>query len=293
MLRKLRLSAELVVFQHTIFALPFAFMGMLLAARGLPSAKVFVLIVVAMVGARTAAMSFNRLTDERYDRRNPRTAGRPLPSGRLSRTWAIGLCVASSALFVLAAAGLNPLCLYLSPLALGLILSYSLTKRFSALTHVHLGASLGLAPVGAWIAVTGRPAFAPVILGVAVCLWTAGFDIIYACQDVGFDRGAGLHSLPARLGVPSALKISAVLHALMVITLAILPFATRLGVAYVLGVVAVAVILVVEHRLVRPDDLSRVNAAFFAANGWISVGLLAATILDLVVAGGWWLQPSM
>lgn len=285
LLERLRLSAELVAFRHTVFALPFAFMGMLLAQRGLPGWPVIGLVTLAMVGARTAAMSFNRLADQRFDSANPRTAGRPLPSGRMGRPWAVGLLVASSALFVAAAAGLNRLCLYLSPLALALILTYSLSKRFTPLTHLHLGVALGLAPVGAWIAVTGRIDAAPLILGLAVTLWTAGFDIIYACQDVEFDRKAGLHSLPARLGVAPALKISSILHALMVIALAALPFTTRLSVAYVAGVVAVAVILVVEHRIVRPDDLSRVNAAFFSANGWISVGLLGATLVDLVVLG--------
>jgi len=278
---RIRLSAELVAFHHTIFALPFAFMGMLLAAGGLPSARTLLLVTLAMVGARTAAMAFNRLADEKFDRLNPRTAGRPLPSGRMSRAWAVGLLAAAAALLVASAAALNPLCLYLSPLALGLILSYSLTKRVTPLTHFHLGASLGLAPVGAWIAVTGSFRMAPLLLGAAVTFWTAGFDIIYACQDVEFDRRTGLHSLPARFGIATALRISSLLHVLMVATLAVLPLAVPLGAAYLAGVAVVGIILVIEHRLVRPDDLSRVNAAFFTANGWVAMGLLAATAADL------------
>ncbi len=280
---RLRLSAELVTFQHTVFALPFAFMGMLLAAEGRPAFHQVLFVTLAMVGARTAAMAFNRLTDERFDRLNPRTAGRPLPSGRLSRTWATGLLAAATVLFLVSAAALNRLCLLLSPLALAIVLTYSLTKQFTTLTHLHLGASLSLAPIGAWIAVTGELALPPIILGSAVMLWTAGFDIIYACQDVDFDRRTGLHSLPARLGIARALRVSSLLHALMVVALLGLPLTLPLGWPYGIGVAAVALILAVEHRLVRPDDLRRVNAAFFAANGWISIGLLVATAVDLFV----------
>jgi 4-hydroxybenzoate polyprenyltransferase len=282
---KIRASAELIALRHTVFALPFAFMGMLLAAGGLPTLRTVGFITVAMVGARTAAMAFNRLADHRFDSENPRTAGRPLPSGRLSRRWARGLLLASSALFVIAAAALNHLCFYLSPLALALILSYSLTKRFTSLTHLHLGAALGLAPVGAWIAVRGSIEAAPLILGAAVTCWTAGFDIIYACQDREYDLTASLHSLPARLGIAGALKVSTALHVLMVIALAALPILVPLGYVYAIGVIGVGVILAFEHRMVRPDDLSRVNAAFFSANGWISVGLLAATLIDIATFG--------
>ncbi len=280
-LAKLRLSAELVTFSHTVFALPFAFMGMLMAARGLPSLRAILLITAAMVGARTAAMTFNRLADERFDRLNPRTAGRPLPSGRMTRSWAAGMLFLSSALFVGAAAALNTTCLVLSLPALAVILSYSLTKRFTPLTHFHLGTALGLAPIGAWIAVTGSIEPAALVLGLAVALWTAGFDIIYACQDVEFDRKVGLHSLPARAGIAGALAISSILHALMVLALLSLPFLSDLGLAYFAGALAAAAALVVEHRLVRPGDLSRVNAAFFTANGFVSVGLMAATAIDI------------
>ncbi len=283
LLHRLRLTAELVAFQHTIFALPFAFMGMLLAAGGWPTGRQVLFITLAMVGARTAAMTFNRIADERFDRLNPRTAARPLPSGRLKRSSAVALLIASCAVFAGSAAALNRLCLLLSPVALAVILTYSLTKRFTALTHLHLGASLGLAPVGAWLGVTGELGAAPLLLGLAVTLWTAGFDIIYACQDVEFDRLAGLHSLPARLGVPSALRFSTALHVLMVVALMSLPLTVPLGWAYSAGVIVVTATLAVEHRLVRPDDLSRVNAAFFTANGWVSVGLLAAVVADLAL----------
>jgi len=280
-LRRLGVYAELVAFQHTIFALPFAFMGMILAARGWPGARPFTLVTLAMVGARTAAMSFNRIADARFDRLNPRTAGRPLPSGRLSRRRAVALLAASVAVFITAAAALNRMCLLLSPVALAVILSYSLTKRFSSLSHLHLGASLGIAPIASWIAVTGRPEWTPVILGLAVAAWTAGFDIIYACQDVEVDRRLGLHSLPARFGIPAALRMSSGLHLLMVALLVALALSATLGWAYLAAVVLVAGILYYEHRVIRPDDLSKVNIAFFTANGWISVGLLAATIVEI------------
>jgi 4-hydroxybenzoate polyprenyltransferase len=280
-LGRLKLYAELVAFHHTIFALPFAFMGMILAAGGSPRWRQASLVTLAMVGARTAAMAFNRIVDERFDKLNPRTAGRPLPSGRMKRTWALGLLVLAVSIFVTAAALLNRLCLLLSPVALAIVLTYSLTKRFTFLTHFHLGASLGIAPIAAWIAVTGKPAWPPILLGIAVLLWTAGFDIIYASQDVDFDRHAGLHSLPARFGIAASLRVSSALHVLMFASLLALPATMDLGWAYRIGVLAVAGILVFEHSIVRPDDLSRVNAAFFAANGWISVGLLAATAIDL------------
>ncbi|MBI3447750.1 MAG: UbiA family prenyltransferase [Acidobacteria bacterium] len=280
-MRRLGLYAELVAFQHTIFALPFAFMGMILGARGWPGGRPLALVTLAMVGARTAAMCFNRIADARFDRLNPRTAGRPLPSGRLSRGRALALLGAAIAIFVGAAAGLNRLCLLLSPVALAVILSYSLTKRFSALSHLHLGASLGIAPIASWIAVTGRPAWTPVILGLAVAAWTAGFDVMYACQDVEIDRRLGLHSLPARFGIPVALRMSSALHLLMVALLVTLGLSATLGWVYFAAVILVAGILYYEHHIIRADDLSKINVAFFTANGWTSVGLLTATVVEL------------
>ena len=281
--RRLLLTGELVAFPHTIFALPFAFMGMLLGAGGLPALSQILWITAAMVGARTAAMTFNRIADRRLDAANPRTRGRPLPSGRLALGWATLVLVLSCALFLLAAWALGPVCLALAPLALVIVLGYSYTKRFTWLSHVILGLALAIAPVGAWLAVSGPASIVPALLAAAVLLWTAGFDIIYACQDVGFDRGHGLASLPARFGIRVALRISSAFHLLMVAALVAVGLTARLGIAYFTGLTLAAAFLLYEHRIVRPDDLSRVNIAFFTLNGWISVVLCLATLIDLGV----------
>lgn len=279
--RRLSLTAELVAFPHTVFALPFAFMGMLLGAGGWPASREVLWIIAAMVGARTAAMSFNRIADRRFDADNPRTRMRPLPSGRLGLTWAVMVLAGSSALFLVAAWELNPLCLELSPLALFIVLGYSLTKRFTWLTHLLLGLSLAIAPVGAWIAVRGPLSPVPGLLALAVLCWTAGFDIIYACQDLGFDRERGLNSIPARFGIARALTISSILHWIMIAAMVAMAAAAGLGPVFFGGLVLAAAALLYEHRIVRPDDLSRVNVAFFTLNGWISVILFIATALDL------------
>jgi len=281
--RRLSLTAELVAFPHTIFALPFAFMGMLLGSAGKPAPWQVFWITVAMAGARTAAMSFNRLADLRFDAANPRTRGRPLPSGRISVPWAITVLVVSVGVFLAACMALSPLCLALSPLALGIVLGYSFTKRFTWLSHMFLGLSLAVAPVGAWIAVSGPWSTVPVLIALAVLCWTAGFDIIYACQDVGFDRGQGLRSIPARFGIPAALILSAALHGVMVLALIMVAVEAGLGLAFYAGLTLTTVALIYEHAIVRPDDLSRVNLAFFSLNGWISVALLVATLLDLLL----------
>ena len=281
--RKTSVTAELVAFPHTIFALPFAFMGMLLGANGLPTLWQLGWILAAMVGARTAAMAFNRIVDWRLDAANPRTAARPLPSGRMTLGGAAAVLLAAVALFVGACAALSPLCLQLCPLALLIVLGYSYTKRFTWASHLFLGLALAVAPVGAWIAVGGGASWIPALLACAVLLWTAGFDIIYACQDVGFDRGAGLHSIPARFGVARALQLSSLLHALMVAALIGLGLLAGLGAIYFAGVALTAGALMHEHRIVKPDDLSRVNVAFFTMNGWISVTLFVATVLDLFI----------
>ena len=281
--RRVSLTAELVAFPHTIFALPFAFMGMLLGAGGWPALRQVFWITAAMVGARSAAMSFNRIADLKFDSENPRTRSRPLPSGRLGLGWAVVVMTFACMLFLLAAWSLNPLCFALSPLALGIVLGYSLTKRFTWLTHLLLGLGLAVAPVGAWIAVDGPLSIVPVLLASAVLLWTAGFDIIYACQDVSFDRERGLRSIPARFGIARALRISTLLHAGMVAVLVAMAAAAGLGVIFYGGLVIAAATLWHEHRLVRADDLSRVNMAFFTLNGWISVVLFLATALDLFV----------
>jgi 4-hydroxybenzoate polyprenyltransferase len=237
-----------------------------------------------MVGARSAAMGFNRLADHDLDARNPRTAGRELPRGVLRRAEVWAFVLLSAAALVTAAAMLNPLCLALSPVALAVVFGYSYTKRFTALSHLVLGLGLAMAPVGAWLAIRGAFAPAPIVLGLAVLCWVAGFDTLYACQDVAFDRAAGLHSLPARLGVARALVVARGLHALAVALLALVWGLAPLHPVYLVGVAAVAALLVYEHSLVRADDLSRIDAAFFAVNGWISVGYLAVTVAARILA---------
>ncbi len=279
--RRLSLTAELVAFPHTLFALPFSFMAMLMGARGAPALRQVLWITAAMVGARTAAMSFNRIADLRFDRDNPRTSGRPLPSGRLGVPWAVGLVLLSVGLFVLACRQLGPLCLALSPVALLIVLGYSYTKRFTWTTHLFLGLGLAVAPVGAWIAVQGPLSPTPALLAAAVLCWTAGFDLIYACQDVAYDRAHGLHSIPARFGVTAALRASRLLHVVMVLCLALAASHERLGAIFLGGLALAAAALIYEHLIVRPHDLSRVNTAFFTLNGWVSITLLLATLLDL------------
>lgn len=278
------LFGRMIRFSHSIFALPFALSAAALAARRAPLGGGEVLwILVAMVGARSAAMGFNRLADHAIDARNPRTAARELPRGVLSRGEVWAFVALSAATLVCAAAMLNPLCLWLSPVALLVIFGYSYTKRFTSLSHLVLGLALGIAPVGAWIAVTGGFAATPVVLGLAVVFWVAGFDTIYACQDVDFDRREGLHSLPARLGVARALLLARLAHALCVALLAGVYLLEPLHPAYLAGVVGVAALLVYEHSLVSPGDLSRVNAAFFSVNGWVSVGYLAVTAVSVAL----------
>jgi len=277
-------TLTMIKFQHTLFALPFAFTGALLAARGVPPGRTLLWILGAMVGARSAAMVFNRIADLDFDRRNPRTADRPLVTGELTLPFAWGALAAAAGLFLLSAALLNRMTLVLAPPALALVLSYSYAKRITWLTHLHLGASLGLAPLGAWIAVRGEFATAPLILAGAVTLWVAGFDVLYACQDVAFDRAHGLRSIPSRFGIPRALAISSALHAATVALLLLLPrFAPELGVAWLLGTTGTAALLAWEHRLVRPDDLSRVNQAFFLVNGCVSFLILIVSAIDLAL----------
>lgn len=276
---------RMIKFSHSVFALPFALASLVLAASagrppaaslGLRPQQIF-WILVAMVGARSAAMGFNRLADHAIDAKNPRTAGRELPRGVLTRAEVWIFVALSSAALVLAAGMLNPLCLALSPVALLIVFGYSYTKRFTALAHLVLGLALGIAPVGAWLAVRGRFGLEPLVLALAVLTWVAGFDTIYACQDVDFDRREGLRSLPARLGVARALAVARGLHAATVMFLAALYLVTPLHPLYLGGVAGVAALLAYEHALVRADDLSRVNAAFFTVNGWVGVFYLAAT----------------
>jgi 4-hydroxybenzoate polyprenyltransferase len=270
---------RMVKFSHSIFALPFALAGAAFASidRGIAPAQVG-WILVAMLCARNAAMGFNRLADQSFDAANPRTAGRELPAGRISRRATAIFVAVLCAGFVFAASRLNALCFALSPVALLVILGYSYAKRFTWATQPVLGLALGIAPVGGWLAVRGSFAAAPLVLSAAVLTWVAGFDIIYACQDVDFDRRAGLGSIPARFGVARALVISRLLHVATVLLLASLALLLPLHPVYLAGVALVATCLAVEHSLVRASDLSRVNLAFFTANGFVSLAYLAGSL---------------
>lgn len=286
--RRFVLTLEMIKFEHSVFALPFALTGALLAWRGSGYQTVGLaarlgFIVLAMVGARSAAMTFNRLLDADIDARNPRTKTRHIPAGMLSRTFAFAFLFTSCAVFVFAAALLGPLCLKLSPVALGVVLIYSWTKRFTSLSHLILGLALGIAPAAAWIAVRGSLDWRIAWLTLAVMLWTAGFDIIYACQDYEFDCGEGLFSLPARLGIGGALWVARAFHLSMLGSLAALALALGLGVAAWLGIAVVAALIVWEHRLVHADDLSRIDAAFFTMNGYISVLFFAFWAADILL----------
>ena len=274
-LRNTRTTLEMIKIEHTLFALPFALLGAVFAANGLPGVRQLFWIIVAMVGARSAAMAFNRIADLHYDARNPRTATRALPAGLLSVGFVWMFTIVSAVILLLAAAMLNRLTLILAPIALASVLLYSFTKRFTLLSHIVLGWCLAIAPTAAWIAVRGEIGSPiPLLLSLVVLLWTAGFDILYACQDVDFDRREGLKSIPARVGIANALWIARALHASAFLALLSLYFATRLGVVALIGVVVTAVLLLYQHRLVKANDLSRLNAAFFTTNAFVSIILL-------------------
>ena len=282
------LTLRLVKFSHSIFALPFALMGAWLAAGGPPGATTLGLIVVAAVAARTAAMAFNRYIDRDIDASNPRTSGREIPSGQLSPAFAAGLTAISSAVFVGVAFALNPLAGKLSPVVLSVLLGYSLVKRFSALVHLVLGVALGLAPLGAWIAVRGSfegDLTAILLLFVTVWTWVAGFDLIYSCQDAEFDAARGLHSIPARIGIAGALRVSRALHALSVAALVGVALVGGLGWVFWGAVGVAALLLAWEQSIVRADDLSRVDVAFFTLNGWVGVALFLGLALDMALLG--------
>lgn len=285
--QRLRLMLETIRFSHTIFALPFALLSTVLACYLTDRWEWtdFVLIVLCMVFARSTAMGFNRLADRHLDRQNPRTAGRALAAGTLSPSAMWTFTIVNAALFVVTTVGFNSWWpLRLSIPVLLFICAYSYTKRFTVLCHFWLGLALMLAPVCAWIAITGSISWLPVVLGAAVLMWVAGFDIIYACQDFEADRKTGLNSVPAKLGVTGALKLAKVCHIVMLGFLFLLPrWAPPLGPLYLIGVALIAVLLAYEHAIVRPDDLSRVNVAFLNVNAIISVGLLGIIIADLVL----------
>ncbi len=282
-MRKLKIILEMIKFEHTVFALPFAIMSAFIASDGLPQLAKLGWILVAMVGARSCAMAFNRLADADIDSKNPRTSTRAIPAGLITKGAVWIFTVVSAGLLVCAAWRLNPLAFALSPVALAVIMGYSFTKRFTALSHLWLGLALSISPVGAWIAITGRFDWTPIVLCCVVLLWTAGFDIIYACQDVNFDRKHGLHSIPARIGIRWALWISSALHVVAVVLLFVIPLLAELGLFYYIGVGIVVLIFIYEHAIVKPNDLSRVNLAFFTLNGMISLVLMALSIADILL----------
>jgi 4-hydroxybenzoate polyprenyltransferase len=285
--QRLKVTLEMIKIEHTLFALPFAFLGATLAARELPPqpasfwiSKLF-WITLAMVGARSAAMTFNRIADRKIDAANPRTAARALPAGLLDLRFAAVFAVIASALFLLAASQLNRLTLILSPIALGSVLLYSYTKRFTFLSHLILGWCLAIAPSGAWIAIQGRLALVPVLLSLSVMLWTSGFDVLYACQDYDFDRQSGLHSIPRRFGIRRALWIARGIHGVMFTSLVVFFLNAHLGWMGLIGVIATGVLLVYQHSIVKENDLTRLNAAFFTTNAFVSVILFVTMAGDV------------
>jgi 4-hydroxybenzoate polyprenyltransferase len=281
--RNIGITLEMIKWEHSVFALPFALAGAMLAADGIPQGRQLLWIVVAMVAARSAAMAFNRLTDARLDAQNPRTRGRALPAGLLSAKFVIGFVVVSSLLLMFSAWQLNQLAFLLAPVALAIVLLYSFTKRFTRWSHLVLGFALGIAPAAAWIAVRGSLDPRILLLTAAVTCWVAGFDVLYACQDYYFDRSAGLHSIPRFIGIRGALFVARTLHALMLLLLVAVVYAFGLGHIAIAGIVLVGLLLAYEHSLVAPDDLSKLNAAFFTTNGVISVVLFIFIAADLLM----------
>ena len=283
---RFRIVLEMIKFEHTIFALPFAMISVLICSRdiphGYPSIDNLFWILIALVSARSAAMAFNRIADARYDAENPRTASRAIPAGILSLAQVWVFTITAVLIFELAASRLNRLCFILSPLALFALLGYSYTKRFTPLAHLALGIAIGIAPIGAWVAITGRISLTSLLLGAVVMLWIGGFDIIYALQDVDYDCKAGLRSLPQTIGRAPSLDISRFMHLCMVILLIIIGLLSGLHAFYALGVCVVAGLIWYEHSLVSPEDISRVNIAFFTLNGWISVSLFFFVLMDRI-----------
>jgi len=288
-LGRLRAVLDMIAFHHTLFALPFALLGMMLAARerspaGWPGWGTLLLILGCMVTARSAAMAYNRIADQDIDATNPRTAGRHLPAGLLDRTWVYGFVFVNACFFILFAVLLGPTPGRLSPAALAWILGYSHAKRFTVASHFWLGLSLAIAPVGAWVAVTGHLTAAPWLLAVAVLFWVGGFDIIYSLQDLDHDRRRGLHSLAAKLGPQGALWLAAACHAAMIVTLALFGELRELGLPFRLGLILASLLLLWEHRVVRGGDLARIDLAFFRLNSWVGVAVFVAGALGIVLA---------
>jgi len=278
---KIKTYLELVTFSHTVFALPFALLSMLTAADGIPPIRTLFWIIIAMISARTSAMAFNRLVDAEIDAANPRTKDRHIPRGKVSKPEVILLILGFSAIFIFSAYSLNRLCFILSPFALLIILSYSYSKRFTSFNHIWLGLSLAIAPVGAWIGVTGELNSPAITLGIAVLFWVAGFDIIYSIQDYDFDKREGLHSIVVKLGVRKALKTSQFLHVLTLVVLLLFSLQTGRGIVFYVSLLIIASLLFYEHSLVQSDDPSTINTAFFTVNGMISVLLLLGGSIDI------------
>jgi 4-hydroxybenzoate polyprenyltransferase len=271
-LDKLKITLRMIKFEHTLFALPFAFLGAVMAANGLPTWRQILWITVAMVGARSAAMTFNRIVDRQIDAENPRTSNREIPSGKLSVGFAWGFLFVSIAVFLLAAYSLNWLTFVLSPVALLSVLGYSYAKRFTAFAHVLLGWALSISPTAAWIAVRGTiDSEIPLLLSLLVLMWTAGFDVMYACQDYEYDKKRGLRSIPARFGIARSLWIARLLHFQAFVVLVLLFLVSGLGWLALVGIIAVGALLIYQHTLVKPNDLSKMNAAFFTTNAFVSV----------------------
>lgn len=269
--------------EHTLFALPFAFTGMFLAARGVPPLGKIFWIVVAVLGARSGAMGFNRVADAKIDARNPRTAGRDIPAGKLSVGEATLYVVIAFAVYFFAAYMLNPLCLYLSPVPFAVFILYSYTKRFTFLCHIVLGVALGIAPIGAWVAVTGSLNAGILLLGAAVLFWVSGFDIVYACQDIDFDREEGLFSIPRYIGLRNSLYLARLFHAVSFAIFLYTWIYFDLGYIYLIGILLTGGFMVYQHSIIKPEDLSRLDMAFFNLNAYISLSICAFTFLDLLI----------
>jgi len=281
MFKKIAILLEMIKFKLTIFAMPFAFMGAFLAAKGLPDLKTFFLVILAMVGARTCAMGFNRIVDAKFDGANPRTADRAIPAGIVSTVEAWSMVIITGVLFFVAAWLLNPFTLTLAPFALSLTLFYSLTKRFTSFCHLILGVALAFSPLGGWVAVQGTWQGFPWALSVGVLFWVAGFDTVYACLDADFDKKSGLYSLPSRLGTKNAFRLAAIFHIIAFILFIFTGVQSGLNFLYFIGVALAAGALFYQHRIVDPNDLSKIQLSFFSMNGFISMALFVATCLSL------------
>ncbi len=282
MWKKIQIMLEMIKFKHTVFAMPFALMGAFLAGRGVPSLRVFFFVVLAMIGARTSAMGFNRIADRRFDAANPRTAKRAIPAGEVSLTESWIMVIVSGLLFFIACFMLNPLALMIAPFALGLTLVYSLTKRFTWLCHLVLGVALAFSPLGGWVAVAGSLSGYPWVLSLGVLFWVTGFDCIYACLDADFDRKAGLHSMPATLGRRRAFHLAVFFHVLAFVFFTLTGYRSELNLFFYGGLLLTGAALFYQHLVVNPKDLSRIQVSFFSMNGFIALTLFLATWLSLL-----------